>query len=140
MCRGSSFITSVIRSGCRRMMSFFNALSTKLTRQSAWFRSLGQSTESTIFLMWPKRQHTIYNTAFFTDVVMACLIQNGRVRTRRKMLKSWLIHMDNARSHNSGRAQRCIEASRAKRLSHPAYSSDLTPNNFSIFGHQKKTT
>jgi hypothetical protein len=44
--------------------------------------------------------------------------------------------MDKARPHNSGRAQRCIEASRAKRLPHLAYSPDLTPTDF-FFGHIK---
>jgi hypothetical protein len=41
------------------------------------------------------------------------------------MLKSWFIHMDNARPRNSGQAQRCIEASRAEHLSHPAYGLGL---------------
>jgi hypothetical protein len=53
------------------------------------------------------------------------------------MLKDRLIHMDNARPHNSGRAQMCIQASGAERLPHPAYSSDLTPTDFVLFGFIK---
>jgi hypothetical protein len=45
--------------------------------------------------------------------------------------------MDNARPHHSGRSQRCVEASRAERLSHPAYSPDMTPNDFFLFGYIK---
>jgi hypothetical protein len=52
-------------------------------------------------------------------------------------LKDWLIDMDNARPHNSGRAQSCIEASRAESLLHPAYSPDLVPSGFFLFGYIK---
>jgi hypothetical protein len=45
--------------------------------------------------------------------------------------------MENVRSHNSGRAQRCIEASRAERLPHPAYSPGLAPSDFFLFGDIK---
>jgi hypothetical protein len=78
---------------------------------------------------------TTYDRAFFTDVVMPSLIENTRSQTWRKILKGWLIHMDNLRPHNSGRAQRCIEASRAEQLPHPAYGPDLAPNDFFLFGY-----
>jgi hypothetical protein len=68
---------------------------------------------------------TMCNTAFFIDAVMPSLIENVRSRTRKETLKGWLIHMENARPRNLGRAQRCIEASRTKRLVHPVYSPDL---------------
>jgi hypothetical protein len=45
--------------------------------------------------------------------------------------------MNNAHPHNSGRGQRCIEASRAERLPHPAYSPGLAPSNFFLFGYMK---
>jgi hypothetical protein len=45
--------------------------------------------------------------------------------------------MDNARPNNSGRAQRHIKASRAERLLHSAYSSDLAPADFFLFGYIK---
>jgi hypothetical protein len=79
------------------------------------------------------QSYNIY-TAFFTDDVMPSLIENGRPRTRREMLKDWLIHMNNVRRHNSGRAQRYIEASRAERRPHPAHSPDLAPSDFFLFG------
>jgi hypothetical protein len=46
--------------------------------------------------------------------------------------------MDNARPHNSGRAQECIRASKAERLPHPAYSPDLAPSDFVLFGYLKE--
>jgi hypothetical protein len=55
-----------------------------------------------------------YNTTFFTDSVLPSLIV--WLRTRRRTLKGRLIHMDNARSDNSGQHQRRIQASRAERL------------------------
>jgi hypothetical protein len=46
--------------------------------------------------------------------------------------------MDNTCPDNSGRAQRCIKASRAERLPHPTYSPDLTPIDFFLFKHIKR--
>jgi hypothetical protein len=80
---------------------------------------------------------TTYNTAFFTDAVMPSLIENVRSRTRRKMLKRWLIPMDNARHHNPGRAQRYIEASRAGHLPYPASSPDPARTDVFLFGDIK---
>jgi hypothetical protein len=80
---------------------------------------------------------TTYNTAFFTDAVMSSLIESVRSHARRKMLKDWLIHMDNARPHNSQRAQRCIDASRTEPLPHAACSPDLAAGDFFIFTYFK---
>jgi hypothetical protein len=74
------------------------------------------------------------NAAFFTDAAVPGLIGNVGRRTGRKTLKGWSIHVDNARPHNSERAQRCIEASRAKRLTHPACTPDRAPSDFFILG------
>jgi hypothetical protein len=70
-------------------------------------------------------KETTYNKGLFADAVMHGLIENVRSRTRRTTLKGWLIHMDNARPHSSGRAQRGINASTAEFLSYPAYSPEL---------------
>jgi hypothetical protein len=66
---------------------------------------------------------------------MVSLIEDVRSRTHRKALKVWLIHMNNARPRNSRRAQRCIEALRAERLWHLAYSPDLAPSDLFLFGY-----
>jgi hypothetical protein len=46
--------------------------------------------------------------------------------------------MDNAFPHISERAQRCIEASRAKPLPHLAYSPDLASSDFFLLGYIKR--
>jgi hypothetical protein len=45
--------------------------------------------------------------------------------------------MDNPRPHNSGRAPWRVETSRAERLPHPAYSPNLFPTDFFLFGYFK---
>jgi hypothetical protein len=45
--------------------------------------------------------------------------------------------MDNAHPHNSGRDQRCIEASRDEHLPHPVYRPDPAPSDFFLFGYIK---
>jgi hypothetical protein len=79
----------------------------------------------------------MYNTASFTGVDMPGLIENIRSRTRQKTLKDWLIHMDNGRLHNLGRAQMCIEAPGPERLPHLVHSPDLAPSDFFLFGYIK---
>jgi hypothetical protein len=56
-------------------------------------------------------------------------------------LKCWLIHMDNTRPQNSRQAQKCVEASRAECLPHPADSLASAPSDFSfldIYRYQRK--
>jgi hypothetical protein len=45
--------------------------------------------------------------------------------------------MDSSRPYNSERAERCIETATAEHLPHPAYSPDLTPSDFFLFGYIK---
>jgi hypothetical protein len=74
----------------------------------------------------PKGQ--TYNTDFFCHVVMPSLIDEVTRDSRRKTLKGFVIHMDNARPHNSRRSQECIKAPSAQR------SPDLAPSDFFLFG------
>jgi hypothetical protein len=46
--------------------------------------------------------------------------------------------MDSARPHNSERAQRYIEASRAECLPHTDCSPDLAPSDFFLFGYIRR--
>jgi hypothetical protein len=79
-----------------------------------------------------------YSSSFFCDVVMPGLIQNMTSSNRRKMLKLFFIHLDNARPHNSKQSQECIQASKAKRLPHPVSSPDLAPSDFFLFSYLKE--
>jgi hypothetical protein len=69
---------------------------------------------------------------------MPGLIQNMTSSRRRKALKLFFIHIDNARPHNSKQSQECIQASKAKRLLHPVYSPDRAPSDFFLFGYLKE--
>jgi transposase len=54
---------------------------------------------------------TTYNTDFFCNVIMPSLKRDIASQGRRKTFRGMLIHMDNARPHNTGRSQECILAS-----------------------------
>jgi transposase len=78
-----------------------------------------------------------YNSAFLCDIVIPELVQNICSSSRRKSLKGMYIHLDNARPHNSRRATECLSRTKAKRVPHPAYSPDLAPSDFFLFGFLK---
>jgi hypothetical protein len=61
------------------------------------------------------------------------LIENVWSQAPGKTLKNWLT-----RPHNSGRAQRCTEASRVERLPHPAYNPGVATSDFFLFGYIKE--
>ena len=48
------------------------------------------------------------------------------------------VHVDNARPHTSKNTIRYMEAHGMKKVPHPAYSPDLAPCDFFLFGHVKK--
>jgi hypothetical protein len=74
---------------------------------------------------------------FFCDQVVPSLVEGITSRGRRKTLKGFMVHHDNASPHNSRRSQECFEAYRATRLQHPANSPDLAPSDF-FFGYLKE--
>jgi hypothetical protein len=53
-------------------------------------------------------------------------------------LQGFTIHLDNASPHNSRQSQECLEAHQATRLRHSAYSRDLAPSDFFLFGYLKE--
>jgi hypothetical protein len=79
-----------------------------------------------------------YNTAFFCDQVVPTLVEGITSHGYRKMLKGFMVHLDNPSPHNSRRSQECLGANRATRLQHPAYSPDLAPSDFFLFGYLKE--
>jgi hypothetical protein len=81
---------------------------------------------------------TKYNTDFFYNEVMPSLKRDIASRGRRETLRGLFIYMDNARLHNSERAQECIRTSKAERLPHSTYSPDLAPSDFFLFEDLKE--
>jgi hypothetical protein len=53
------------------------------------------------------------------------------------MLKGVIMHLDNARPHNSRKSNECLTEFRARRGPHSAYSSDSAPSDFFLFGMVK---
>jgi histone-lysine N-methyltransferase SETMAR len=71
---------------------------------------------------------TTYNSAFLCDVVVPDLVRNICFHSRRKSLKGMYIHLDNARPYNSKRTAEYLSGTKANRVPHPPYSSDLAPS------------
>jgi hypothetical protein len=80
---------------------------------------------------------TTYDTTFFCDVVTPNLLENVCAGSRRRKLKGIVMHLDNARPHNSKKSNECLTEFRARRVSHPAYSPDPAPSDFFLFGTVK---
>jgi transposase len=57
---------------------------------------------------------------------------------RRRSLKGIVIHLDNARPHNSKESTQVLQDTKARRASHPPYSPDLAPSDFFLFGALKE--
>jgi hypothetical protein len=49
-----------------------------------------------------------------------------------------MVHLDNARPHNSRKSEAALTATKARRISAPAYSLDLSPSDFFLFGMLKE--
>jgi transposase len=79
-----------------------------------------------------------YNSAFFCNAVIPSLVENICSQSRRKSLRGLYLHLDNARPHNSRESNECLKATKAKRIIHPAYSPDLAPSDFFLFGFLKQ--
>jgi transposase len=83
---------------------------------------------------------TTYDTAFLCDIVVPSVVADITSRGRRKTLKGFMIHLDNAPTQKSRRSPACIEATPAVRLPHPAYSPDHAPSDFfSLWIYQRRT-
>jgi hypothetical protein len=81
---------------------------------------------------------TTYNSTFFCDIVVPDLLANVCAQRRRRTLKGLIVHLDNARPHNSKKSNACLTEFRASRAPHPAYSPDLAPSDFFLFGTVKR--
>jgi hypothetical protein len=78
-----------------------------------------------------------YNSTFFCQSVVIDLIRNLGAHSRRRTLKGLFVHLDNARPHNSRESCECLKDFRATRIPQPAYSPDLAPSDFFLFGYLK---
>jgi histone-lysine N-methyltransferase SETMAR len=81
---------------------------------------------------------TKYDSAYFCDVVFPSIESELLSRGRRKTLKGFYLHLDNAPAHNSKRSTSKIMESRMCRAPHPAYSPDIAPSDFFLLGYIKQ--
>jgi hypothetical protein len=84
----------------------------------------------------PKGEHS--NSTFFIAAVIPDLQANFDSGRRRKMLKYWLAHLDNAPTHNSKRSQETLETTGATMGLHPVYRPDIAPTDFYLFRNLKE--
>ena len=84
----------------------------------------------------PKGQK--FNSRYMTDVIIPALIEDSRSAPRSYSRHSSLIHMDNATPHKAKKTVESLEANKFMRVEQPAFSPDLSPSDFYLFGRVKK--
>jgi hypothetical protein len=79
-----------------------------------------------------------YNTTFFVESVVPDLVERSCQESRRKTLRAIMVHLDNARPHNSRKSEAALTATKTRRIHAPAYSPDPSPTAFFLFGMLKE--
>jgi histone-lysine N-methyltransferase SETMAR len=79
-----------------------------------------------------------FNSYYFCTEVIPDMEVNLLRGTRKKTLRDYLLHLDNAPAHNSEMSKERIAKSKLTRVPHPAYSPDLAPSDFFLFGYMKE--
>jgi hypothetical protein len=78
------------------------------------------------------------NSAFFIECVIRPLAGFCSPEGRKLHEKRVVVHFDNASIHNTEAVQECLADCGFRRMNHPAYSPDLAPCDFSLFGAMKE--
>ena len=74
------------------------------------------------------------NASFFCNIFQ----QIAHGLPAKRPAKVW-IHMDNARPHRAKSSQNALTQNNLSTMPHPPYSPDLTPSDFYLFGHLKRS-
>jgi hypothetical protein len=75
----------------------------------------------------------MFNTEYYRDNILTTLLPlRPQVDGRRLM-----IHAENARPHTAQKCRTCCAENGLRLASHPPYSPDLAPCDFSLFGYVK---
>jgi histone-lysine N-methyltransferase SETMAR len=83
----------------------------------------------------PKRQH--FNAAYFCENILKEINQNRPAATADDGRRNIVLHSDNATSQTAGEALGFLKSHRVKTAPHPAFSPDLAPSDFYLFGKIK---
>ena len=79
-----------------------------------------------------------YNSAYVRDCLVPQLTEDVSKTRKITGLKGTVLHWDNARAHTSRETKELLEDKKVKILPHLAYSPDLSPPDFFIFGTLKE--
>jgi hypothetical protein len=79
-----------------------------------------------------------FNSLFFCSVIVLSLVEDVCSGSRRRSLKVFYVHLDNAHPHNSRQSSDCLQGTKSQRMLQPAHSPDLTPSDFLLFGFLKR--
>jgi hypothetical protein len=74
---------------------------------------------------------------FFCASVLPDIERNLCDGKHRKTVRGVYLHLGNAPVHNAKRSRQENARTKASRVVHPAYSPDIAPSDFFLFGHLK---
>jgi hypothetical protein len=74
----------------------------------------------------------------FCSIGVPGLVEHICSGSRRRSLKGFYVHLDNARPRNSRQSNDCLQGITAQGLPQPAYRPDLAPSDFFLFGFLKR--
>jgi len=77
------------------------------------------------------------NSSYITSIILPRLLSKIQETCPKRGADGWMLHLDNARPHNSRETTKKIFDSGFSRLPHPPYSPDLAPSDFALFGYLK---
>ena len=86
--------------------------------------------------MLPRGQR--FNSTYMCEIILPKLRQKIKEHPEIKSNIRPILHMDNAKPHNSQKTQEKIEELGFSRLPQPRYSPDLSPNDFFLYGYIKE--
>ena len=78
------------------------------------------------------------NAQYFQENTLAELVQNKQVQEAKKQKQKYVIHFDNASVHMAKSTIQFFKENNLEILAHPAYSPDLAPSDFYLFGYLKE--
>jgi hypothetical protein len=74
-----------------------------------------------------------YNTTFYVESVVPDWMERVCQESCRKTPRGIIVHLDNARTHNSRKSEAALTTTKARRIPAPAYNPDPSPSGFSLF-------
>ena len=79
-----------------------------------------------------------YNSSYFISNILDVLNEKKQIIWPKSGRRKVWLHLDNCRIHNSKMTMEKIQKIQFKRTPHPAYSPDIAPSDFYLFGRVKK--